>query len=102
MLISVYALYNILPIFGIKKMKAKLKIKEAIEFYNKNRNEGQEELTAASLALKVFHDKNSKDICKIKLFSGIMNNRRRFVDLKWLVTISEATGYPAKELIDFT
>lgn len=84
-----------------KAMKAKLKIKDAIEFYNHNKAEGVPEFTAASLALKVFHDKNSKDICKIKLFSGIMNNRRRFVDLNWLITISETTGYPVKELIEY-
>ena len=83
-------------------MKARLQIKEAIAYYNRNKKEGEAELTAASLALLVFHNKKSKDICKVKLFSGIMNNRRRFVDLKWLVTISEATGYPPEKLIEYS
>lgn len=82
-------------------MNAKLKIKEAIEFYNTSRAEGVELMTVASLALIVFKETKAKPICKIKLFSGIVNNRRRFVDLKWLTKISEVTGYPAEMLIDW-
>lgn len=82
-------------------MEATLKIKEAIEFYNTNRAEGSEPMTVASLALIIFKDTKAKPICKIKLFSGIVNNRRRFVDLKWLTKIAEVTGYPAQMLIDW-
>ncbi|MCJ7447952.1 MAG: hypothetical protein MUO72_09675 [Bacteroidales bacterium] len=86
---------------AIKKVKAELQIKEAIRYYNLHRAEGVPEMTAADLALEVFKDKKSKDICKVKLFYGIINNHRRFVDLNWLIIISEKTGYPKRLLIRY-
>ena len=78
----------------ITKVKAKLNIKEAIEYFNQNREKGTPLMTVASLSLIVFADKKSNDECKRVLFCQICNNRRRFVDLTWLETIKRVTGYP--------
>lgn len=83
-------------------MAATLKIKEAIEHYNFNRPKGSPILTAASLAQKVFEEKKSKPECKIVLFYQIINNRRKLIDLRWLEVVSQETGYPVNELIEFT
>jgi hypothetical protein len=83
-------------------MEATLNIKEAIRYFNTNRPEGVTELTSAALALMVFADKKSSDESKVVLFYQITNNRRRFVDLNWLVKISEITGYPPEKLICYT
>ena len=83
-------------------MKAQLNIKEAIRHYNEQKELCAPELTTAALALLVFAEKKSSDESKIVLFYQIANNKRRFVDLNWLITIAEKTGYPANKLISFT
>lgn len=82
-------------------MEARLRIKEAVEFYNSVRLPEFPAMTLASLAQVVFRDKKSKTICKEKLFNQIANNHRKFVDLNWLITISESTGFPVQDLIEF-
>jgi len=85
----------------VTKVKAKLNIKEAIEFYNEHRAKGTPLMTVASLSLIVFADKKSKDECKRVLFCQIVNGRRRFVDMQWLETIAKVTGYPPERLISY-
>lgn len=82
-------------------MKAELNIKEAIRYFNDNRKPGTPELTSAGLGLKVLANNKSSDESKIVLFYQIINNRRRFVDLEWLVKIAQITGYPADKLIKY-
>lgn len=83
-------------------MKARLDIRAAIEFYNKNKRGEDKELSASSLARLLFADTKSGDNSKIVLFYQIINNKRRFVDLNWLAKIAEITGYPPEKLIIYT
>jgi len=82
-------------------MKAKLKIKEAIKYYNENKAEGVANLTSSALALKVFAGQKAGNDSKIVRFYRLTNNHRKFIDTNLLIKISEITGYPVENLIEY-